>query len=741
MAKRRSPRSTERGESMGLRSLASFDDMAGQLVGFFAPRLGVKATEAAVRAALADPASLEARLGRTSAPALRLLEHILDMGGELSLSALLGVSQAWFGADADQTDLLTHELVDRGLVVPLLRFGDLYSYALLDLNAREIARRVRGLTLPEVKEPPAPGHDVGLRDRVALIASVAHVPMRYTQSHDVNRGSAKKLAAIVGMETGHVIQALDAAIVDRVLGATDKLLFPIVEPLRQLARGELVQKGIHEDGRRVAAWVGARWISAEAVARAVAAASIARRTGYDAFVGGGVGDLAYGARLVEQAPLARATVDGVTLVRAAAGSRSGHGDGHVTPSFEVMLGPAADPELVATVALATEPLRFDLVLTRRITPRSIQTALSLGVRASEILEALEAVGRHGVPGNVRAMVEDWSKSARLVRVSKVWALEASSAEVADAIVKTLGERVASRPSPTVILVSGDERDPTSEVASRGLGALTRPAPLAARVPAATMPAEPPASLTPSPAPALRERVTRALASGPVLPKRAPSASEPSAREPVRFMPWRALEELIDSLSDHEDVARVGGLTDVMMDLWGAAGTVFDKWNSREPADQIVAYLEAHPLELLPWLVLSPRDRRRLLDRASTLVELIALSKEMTRAPRTTDGMTAERLLRDPELQALLAPLRPSPPEAAGEAGEPMSAAQIRERFTEAATVGAAVTLRVRGPSGERTVTLIPERIHERGRDVALLGTDPKTETSLSFPLAQVLSLT
>lgn len=726
MARRPRPPSTELSLALERRKVVAFDDEATNLTRIFAKPLGVEPKVESVRHALADPARIDARLRELPAPALAALEHLVEMGGEVGRRSLAEMVAGRLGLEPESTHRAVDMLVGAALVVPLARYGNIESVALLDLSAAAIAERVHGLTLPEVKEPPALDAvpDVALRDRVALVASVAHVPVRFTMGGDTNRSSAKKLAAIVGRDAAEVAAQLDAAIRGGVLGTKDKQLWPIVERLRALARDEVIADELDADARRVAEWVGPRWVSREAVVRAVVAAEMRLREGYDAFFGGGTEDFAVAERLVSRAPLLRASASGVELVRAPERrAPSGHGDGHVTPSFDVMLGPLADPELCVTLALATEPGRHDLVLTRRITPKAVRAAVELGLRAEEILDALAKVGRHGVPDNVHAMVRDWAGAAQSVRITKVWAVEAPSPDAADTAARTLGARVASRPSPTLLLVSG-EADPTRALVASGLGIDAPCTPLSrSKTKPSPLPVSPPLSLVPEPDPALRARLVAEQGRG---------APEP---EPETFVPWAALAALADTLRD-DDAERVLEFTDTFASLWQAAGPAFAQWASHSATvPEVLRLTTERPLEALPWLLLSPRDRRAALASAAALDEVIAAAKRITRPPTTTDGMRAEQLLRDPRLRQLLAPLGLEDGETAA-----MSASQIRERFTEAATIGAVVTLRVRGPGGERSLSLIPERIHERGRDVALLGVDPETEKSLSFPLAQVIAL-
>src|SRR5204863_5981595 len=132
------------------------------------------------------------------------------------------------------------------------------------------------------------------------------------------------------------------------------------------------------------------------------------------------------------------------------------GDGHVTPSFEIMLGPRADPEILAVLALAATPVRLDRVITLKLEPASVTAAITCGLRWDEIAKALDAVAPHPVPENVSTMVREWAERARIVRLRRVLSAECSNKEAADAAVTVLGDRVVARPTPTLLLIASPD---------------------------------------------------------------------------------------------------------------------------------------------------------------------------------------------------------------------------------------------------------------------------------------------
>lgn len=749
--KSKSARSTE--AEGGLEYAVAFSQLSDDLVRIFAPRLGVKATAAAVRAALADEAATAARLRRVPAPALAVLERVVDAGGELSedellsLAPRLGLDEATVEA-AVQT--LFHECLAL-MVTMSFGFGPPGRHvAILDVSAAAIASRVRGLTAPPAAPtelaPSAAHGSTSRRDLVALIASAAHVPMRVTNYGDANRTSVKKLAKVLDWPAERVAARLDEATRAGVLGVRGKELVPIASRLLDVARGETVADGPW--ARRLNRWASSGWVARDTLVRAMVAARLDNERRADVLYGGemeggGVRAFLLAEAIVDQAGLETAEHAGHTYMRVAPARGGGGGDGHVTPSFEVMLGPEADPELVATVALATEPGRMDLVLTRRLTPASIAAALSCGVDADAILAALDRVGRHPVPDNVRVLVQEWSEAARSVRLQRVWALEASNAAAADEVARALGADLVSRPTPTLILARGDLPDPSPRFAKTGVrveGAAV-PAARHARSVDATWGDE---VVLPVPGPeCLRDHYEREWKRGlEVLASITPEIEDAS------FAPDEVLAAAAKAIGMTDPALRRILLTTAR--LWKAAIQEYETWAAGlEPADaaEALAIAMSRPLELIPWLTLQSALRTASRRDARDVDALLAAAMRFAGQPRTLnkDGETLRRLLAGPGMAAKLERLdqqvaevaRGAPPSPSGL--EPQSSEQVREAFLHAAARRALVWIRVRSKTGgDRVVALLPERILERGADVALLGVDPDTQQNRSYPLANVL---
>lgn len=751
MAKRKSARSTDTSGGPGLRHAIPFATLSDELVPLFAPRLGVKATAAAVRGALADEAVIAERLRKVPAPALAVLERIVDAEGELRQDDVTSLAPR-LGMDEVTVDTAVQKLFLECLVVVVMQsisFGPPERHVvILDVSAAAIAARVRGLTTPPAAPPEltpsAAQASTTRRDLVALLASAAHVPLRVTNYGDANRTSVKKLAKVLGASPETVGLRLDRATRAGVLGVRGKDLVPIASRLLDVARGEDVAEGA--DARRLKAWASAGWVARDTLVRALVAARH-RDERRGRVYGGepeGAGHRAFvvAEAIVDHAGLEAAEHGGHTYLRVPPVARGGGGDGHVTPSFEVMLGPGADPELVATVALATEPGRMDLVLTRKLTPASVAAALACGVGAEAILAALDRVGRHPVPDNVRFLVEEWSEAARTVRVQKVWALEASNAAAADEVARALGDDLVSRPTPTLILARGDVPDPSSRFAKTGVRVEGATIPITR----GALPVDPPTKVdvvlaAPGPE-SMRDHFEREWKRGlETLEAIAPEV------EAVFFAPEEVLTTMAKGAGAKDPALRQVLLTAAR--LWKGAVKEYQAWAvDLEPsaAAEALGVPMRAPLELLPWLTLQTAHRTAARRDARNLDDLFSASMRFAEQRRalSKDGETIRRLISRPHVLRQVEKLSQVSGELGSEAPplaslEPQPPDEVRGVFLRAAARGTPVWLRVRSKTGgDRVVALVPERILDRGADVALLGVDPETEQNRSFPLANVL---
>ncbi|AKF09566.1 helicase-associated domain-containing protein [Sandaracinus amylolyticus] len=723
-----------------------FEEIAHEVLPVVGRALGLPEDARKAAKKIADPAWIDARLAAVPGVALGVLEILVEAGGATSAELLAQEARRRLGLDEDQIASLHHALQPQLLAIGLhVRTHPVLpptlEVALIDEMAPHIASRVSGITLPT---PPAPDADEpslpdsSLRDLVALLATSAHVPLRVNKNATVNMTSCKKLALLLGRPEQDVAVQIDAAIADGLLGAQGTLLAPRLEALRALASGARAWAPSSVSSV-VSTWVPHdRWIARESVVRALVAhwSEAIPDEQIDLFA---LRRRAVSA--VEQVALTTRTHEEHVFVRRApSGIARGSGDGHVTPSFEVMLGPAADPELALVIALATEPVRFDRVLTRRITPASISAALALGLSAQEIERALEQVGRHGVPDNVRAMVADWAKSARTATVRQVSMIETSSAEAADAAARALGSKVVARPSPTLLLIDGTPASLESALLKAGVRVAGAIAPLAERSSFDRMDATlaPPSWLGAQPSPELRARIQDRTGLA-------------ATRD---FAPARALRS---AAKDH--VGPVSRFLELAAKLWTAATRELHEWAKALPDDDgldVLDHAMSMPLDFVPWIARVPRERKRILDRVKDLDGLLeALHAEPPPAASlTADGRDLLRQMGSRDvLSALGRPALegattrdPEPPLAPGARPRAQDfpvqdRVALRRTLDEAIAAQRAIWVRVSSKSqGERVVSLTPERVLTRGNEVTLLGTDVESGDGRSFPLANVLAV-
>jgi hypothetical protein len=703
-------------------------DIAGEVEEPFARALGVNDAEAA----LADPERTAERLSKASGAELAVLEMIVEGGGRLWTWQVVNLTQQRHGwtvakmqlaLDALEHDLLAFQVHDRYQ----MRGGASHAVGILDIAGDAIASRVLGLSLPQSRPSaetlPAPTSPA-IRTPLAVLAATAHRPVKITQRLDVNRASARKTAAMVGLPENQVTEILDLGIAARILVGDGFVARPDPEALLALARGERTLSRSAEQQLAVAWTPSDRWIPKDALVRAITHAHL------DSYA------VARAEKAIAPAGLATLMHEGHAFVRRTEPEvmrrgEPGAGDGHVTPSFEIMLGPRADPEIIATLGLAAEPVRMDRVITLKLTPSSVASAIACGLGYDAIAAALASVGRHAVPENVAIMVRDWAEGARIVRVRPVWSAECSTKETADAAQKALGERVIARPTPTLLLVADD---PTAalnraKVRTVGLGISQTATPFDAPhdpqldSPAGGVPFAPPAPpiLEAVADATLARRFADARTNGFPVDGRGASLS-------------RAFEAILegaqnDDLCDLLELvipAAVG--CELELGRWASKlGTV-----ERTRVEQTIA---ERPLDFVRWIVLPQRLRSEIIQMSRTVGALLNAA-ERSHAPTPLSRQIDELVRTSPTLRALLG----MAPPAKDQAIVPQGPDEIERRFKEAAARGTILLLRVSSKtSGERVVAVTPERVVARGEDTILLGVDATTLENRSYPLRNVIS--
>ena len=456
------------------------------------------------------------------------------------------------------------------------------------------------------------------------------------------------------------------------------------------------------------------WTSAEAIARGLT---------LEMNVRGARSTLVDWKSITERLPhLPTVVHEGMTFVRCPPHRGERWGDGHVTPNMEVMLGPAAHPEIVATVGLMAELQRLDTVLTYRITQRSVHDALAVGLTVERMVEALDRVGRHGIPANVRANVEDFARQA--VQLEPLLVARVPR-DAVPRVKAALGTTWFEEPAPGLLLVRMDSRKALeSAIVAAGLGALEleprREAPAARTM--ATPRAETTALAAPVSRSATEESPGRKGPSSSLvavawrLPCRARLAGTPATSPSSTSSPCTTL-----STRSIRSCAR------------GRRG-------SRAPRDRMRrrCSLPAWP-RCVTWRSSPTPSSRRVSLRARRSPASLRWATERhpvhvyQERERTLAGLTKAQMETVAELMG--DELFPLP-----EVGElpRVDRGTIADDLAAIAGSGEAVLVEIRSMKGPRVLELEVERLVARGNQMVILGTDLETDEALAIPVVDVL---
>ncbi len=763
-------------------------------------------TAAAVRAHLGDRRRIEDLLRRLPVLEIVLLEILAELGGRARMEILFDVARARTGCDAKACAAALDDLDRHCLTVPLVtrpsRGEGMKIAALLAPAAEHVAALVQGVSLPAGEPPPdarpAAAAAAHRRDVIVAAGLTAHRPLRYNLDGSPNAGQLARFAKGLAGPDFAIEPLLSEARVHGLLGAIGDNYAPIASALLRFAAAE-------EDD--IAAWLpAAGWTPVEAVVRACVREQIDDEDGLPVIGAPASYQLlsnVAGRRVKGASGVEIFENEGRAWIRRRSAGQGG-GDGHVTPSFDVMLGPGADLEIVATIALGCELTRLDRVLTFHITPASVAAAIASGLPAASLVAALERVGRHPIPSNVRAMVDDWIAQRRAASLSRAWLVRVPE-PVADALAKgDLAERVLDRPTPGVLAIDPSvRRGEIAKALAKHRVSLGPPIALdeaaaqrdeerygpegpwrsryaGAREPAAKPPARPP----PLPIrfegdPALAERVAAARAAGFPITPRAPlpapaprppaapvakpapapaaggTAPLPAPAEPSPERASRAVEAMLGE-------ARAAGLTSEIVGALVSLGTMYveelpelDRWAARLPPERRASLGDAldSPLALADFLVLAPKARQTVLGKASDLERLLresARSRDLRRvSPR---GAAAIPLVA--RAAGILAARRAAggPPSESGgaPAREPpapppagfarQSAEEVLAALRDACAIKAPVRLFVRSGDGVAIHDVTATAIQPRGASSALLAIDPETDQGRVFHVPDVLAV-
>lgn len=632
---------------------------------------------------MADPQHVAASLRKLPVQALLVLEVVAEWGG------------------VAEREALERELARRhpGVDCPLEPIGDLLMsrgfcgwgtanrtgaelMMLLTPRAERVASAVLGVSLPG--EPPpesARAHAPrAARDMLALATLAAHRRVRLTKSGTIDRTILKTFAKKLGPHRGVIERALEEAVdLDLVnVRSSDHRLLPEARPLMRYASGLLPERlGMSPTGGRLGELLDALpaqgWVPQDALVRWLTQLVYARRLPLALLPH----ELEPGALLGSGAlEVAEASGEPWVRRRDPRASADWRGDGHVTPSFEVMLGPAASLEVVAVVGLAAELVRLDHVLTFKLTAATVAAGLAAGVTSEDLWRALGAVGPHGLPSNVEALVGDWVQKACVGHLERGWFLVVPAERASDLCAGPLGRYVTAVRAPGVLALSGRTPRAVVEDALAGAGIQVRGGPagrsshggplldpaspddlgwafdlddddydggstrvfeqlLALSDPSLADPGDPESVaafagslLGARPDAELRGRVRAALREG----------LEPLAHVALSSDPLEEARGIVEAFRGDAQAEGAPAFVlqwfDALAELWARRFDELAHWyRNLPPAKQPDAVDEiGFPLLWMPWLVLSKTWRQRALQR-STPEAVLAESERLTRPDR------------------------------------------------------------------------------------------------------------
>ena len=702
-----------------------------RLTGKPGPRGGQKQKVEALRELLQDGDRWDERLAELPVLSLIALEILVEARGGLPVEDLEDLLQRCTDCDEDAAFIAREQLAERLLVVPLgdNNTGEAEALSLYEGTLPVLDDRIRGVSLPALPAELASANDDGTSDArlcrtLAIAGLTAHRRLRFTQAGAPDRTALKRFAKNLGAPQDEVFELAEHAMHRGLVRAYGENLSPDPDRMLGAARGRT------ENGS--ASWFEpwlepGRWVSLEALVRASVRALLA--TGPTSEPEHDSANVVLGTpplfdyfdqRLRAAEGLEHRTVEGVDWLRHPAAPAALSGDGHVTASFEVMLGPAAHPEVVACVALGCELQRIDRVLTFHITPESVAQGKAAGLAVGQLRRALDVVGRHPLAENVAQLVAEWEEACTVARVSKGWFLFVSP-ELQPALEKgDLSPYLIGSPMPGVLEL--DPRAPRNEIEAAltehrvrlslnfpapDAGARHEPGLRAGRNPLdlddpwdnevrepSLAGAPRPWSLEPGGAPALRERLALARATG--FADDLPSDDLETAL--AEALPGEIAERLATLRQD---------LAPLQRDAARELARFHRKLSGADCARFELARADGAPL--LSFLVLKPKWRRRIVHTAANLEELLDFAEEAADRGRCTpagkrllaqlDGlMLANSAEAIPDFAASIARLAALGPEANRDLEPPNPSAGLQPAGASKRPTTGKGTRRRRGPA-------------------------------------------
>lgn len=439
------------------------------------------------------------------------------------------------------------------------------------------------------------------------------------------------------------------------------------------------------------------------------------------------------------------------------------GDGHVTASFEVLLGPEADAALTLVVGMIGELKNADHVLTYKLTPESLARGMSAGVSVALARSELSRVSARPLPDTVRALLDDAER--RSARARTIIAIEGLSGAL-DALAARAGSRVVSRPSRECLLIDASVDFPqlkglataagvalvdggvrVSEAGSTAsfeamYGSEMRPMAEARRT-SARRPLLPRA-----PDPALRRRFEQAVADrftedAKALGVRAdvsssdrrPPRTEGTSGSTSRARPGSPLDEAIDAWNEASAEAREAGRFPearyfrLVAEAARAIEAELVAWGAMVAGDEGSDDLVDHPS--FPMLAFLAPQRRRIALCEGSVDEVMAVARDL-------DGPGARNAFgRRAQVEVKLLgghPTRPHDLDHDESEWDDHEVIRVVDRqptsneLTEMAHLvrhddGLLLRVTERHRSGLRTLLLVPEGVRSRGRETVLVGED------------------
>jgi len=596
---------------------------------------------------------------------------------------------------------------------------------------------------------------------VAVATMVAHHGVRATKDGWVHRGSIKKHARRLEMAPELLEDLLEGASRCGAVRADAGRFWVDLDGLDRVVRGQ-----VPAGGEQLVEWLrrdGA--VSREELVRRLASA---RRAPLGLFQRSLTQELDEAARDVDDlAPALTVEVDGVRWCRLVelAGLPDAAVEGFVTPGLDVMVGPDPDPRVVAQVGLGAELVRLDRVITFRLRPKTVADLVAVGGDPARLIEALDKVGKHGLPDSVRAQIADWASAAK-VAVARSVVLVRTSERHHDALAKVLAARSLGSPRPGEVLLSTDDyRALRAELASAGFDLTDAqvhdppPAAVADDADALLDEGEEPRLPLAAPLAALRERVQRERADG--FAESLPPMFRPDALFPSASARRARLRE--ETPSDFPPVAQRA--VAAMLDLHEGLAPRLEQWAESLPAEHRLTaqYHVRDPVLCLSLLALAPRRREQLLakkrrtplETLSKAAELVHAHKVSPRGRRVLKGLGnrtfvdwINRLVneRADAIEAMglsgeASGSGPEPDPAAPQLALPYSSpAEYRVLLQAARAARAPLSLSWRSSEGVRREDVRIDEITERGGRTLVLVTEQRTERGRAIHLDDIVGV-